>query len=178
MPSAPHCVHLCWSRERHAIWRRTIQVDEIAIFAPTAEQLETVTADAYSWIDQRGLRLYVGDSQLVAENRELLMEISDIRCINYEAALPQSAEQPLKSLPYGEMAWKLDIDRLSSVTAIPDLSIPSLVDLALFKKPESKVLDYGSHYTHETLLETRTRSTQPPNPWTSKLKMLKPWSSH
>ena len=128
-----------------------IQVDEIAIFTPTVKQLEAVTADAFSWIDQRGLRSYVGGSQLVADDGELLMEISDMRCISYEAALPQRTEEPLKSLPYSEMAWNLDIDRLHSATEIPSLSIPDLVQLSLFKKPECKILEYGSHYTHETL---------------------------
>jgi len=130
-----------------------VQVDEIAIFTPTAKQLETVTANCYSWIDQRGLRSYVGGSQLVADDGELLMEISDMRCISYEAALPQRADEPLKSLPYGEMAWKLDINRLQYVTKIPNLSIPDLVMLSLFKKPGAKVLEYGSYYTHETLFE-------------------------
>lgn len=130
-----------------------VQVDEIAIFTPTAKQLETVTANCYSWIDQRGLRSYVGGSQLVADDGELLMEISDMRCISYEAALPQRADEPLKSLPYGEMAWKLDIDRLQYATKIPNLSIPDLVMLSLFQKPEAKILEYGSFYTHETLFE-------------------------
>lgn len=128
-----------------------VQVDEIAIFTPTATQLETVTADAYSWIDQRGLRSYVGGSQLVADDGELLMEITDMRCISYEAALPQRAGEPLKSQPYGEMAWKLDIDRIQDADNVPNLSVPDLVELSLFKKPGSKVLEYGSNYTHETL---------------------------
>ncbi|KAL8723272.1 MAG: hypothetical protein Q9225_000394 [Loekoesia sp. 1 TL-2023] len=128
-----------------------VQVDEIAIFTPTVKQLETATADCYSWIDQRGLRSYRGGSQLVADDGELLMEINDMRCISYEAAVPQRADEPLKSQPYGEMAWKLDIDRLQYASKIPDLSIPDLVGLSLFKKPKSKVLEYGSHYTHDTL---------------------------
>lgn len=81
-----------------------VQVDEIAIFTPTAKQFGTVTANCYSWIDQRGLRSYVGGSQLVADDGELLMEISDMRCISYEAALPQRADELLKSLPYSKMA--------------------------------------------------------------------------
>ena len=130
-----------------------VQVDEIAIFTPTATQLESATADCYSWIDQRGLRSYVGGSQLVAGDGELLMEISDMRCISYEAALPQRADEQLKSQPYGEMAWKLDIDRLQYASKVPELSIPDLVELSLFKEPGSKVLEYGSYYTHETLFK-------------------------
>ncbi|KAI4118120.1 MAG: hypothetical protein LQ345_001759 [Seirophora villosa] len=128
-----------------------VQVDEIAIFTPNAEQLDNGLADCYSWIDQRGLRSYVGGSQLVADDGELLMEISDMRCTSYEAALPQRAEEPLKPQPYGEMAWKLDIDCLEYADKLPSLSIPDLVELSLFKKPGTKILEYGSDYTHETL---------------------------
>ena len=128
-----------------------VQVDEIAIFIPTSKQLETVTAHCYSWIDQRGLRSYVGGSQLVADDGELLMEISDMRCLSYEAALPQRVEEPLKPQPYGEMLWNLDIDRLRYAAKVPNLSIPDLIHLSLFKKPGSNLLEYGSHYTHEIL---------------------------
>lgn len=128
-----------------------VQVDEIALFIPTTKQLETGTAHCYSWIDQRGLRSYVGGSQLVADDGELLMEISDMRCLSYEAALPQRVDEPLKSQPYGEMVWNLDFDRLRYAAKIPNLSIPDLIHLLLFKMPESKLLEYGSHYTHEIL---------------------------
>ncbi|KAL8921987.1 MAG: hypothetical protein Q9208_005441 [Pyrenodesmia sp. 3 TL-2023] len=130
-----------------------VQVDEIAIFPPTKEQLEAATADCYSWIDKRGLRSYVGGSQLVADNGELLMEISDMRCVSYEAALPQRAEEPLRPQPNGKMAWKLDIDRLRFASKLPSLSVPDLVELSVFKYPGSKVLEYGSFYTHETLFK-------------------------
>ena len=128
-----------------------LQVDEIALFIPTAEQLNTVTGSSYAWIDKRGLRSYMGGCQLVADDGELLMEISDMCCVSYEAALPQRADEPLKSHPYGEMTWKLDIDRLQYAAKVPELSIPDLVELSLFKKPESKILECGSQYTHETL---------------------------
>ena len=128
-----------------------VQVDEIAIFIPTIKQLETVTANCYSWIDQRGLRSYVGGSQLVADDGELLMEISDMRCVSYEAALPQRAEKPLNPQPYGEMAWNLDIDRLKYAAKIPNLSIPDIVHLSMFKKPGAKLLECGSYYAHEIL---------------------------
>ncbi|KAL8969810.1 MAG: hypothetical protein Q9183_001817 [Haloplaca sp. 2 TL-2023] len=128
-----------------------VQVDEIAIFPPTPQQLKTMTADCYSWIDQRGLRSYRGGSQLVADDGELLMEISDMRCVSYEAALPQRVDEAIESKPYGEMAWKLDIDSLRHSSKVPSLSIPDLVDILRFKKPSTKILEYGTHYAHETV---------------------------
>ncbi|KAL9017111.1 MAG: hypothetical protein Q9185_005571 [Variospora sp. 1 TL-2023] len=127
------------------------QVDEIAIFTPNAKQVGNGVADCNSWIDQRGLRSYVGASQLVATDGELLMEISDMRCISYGAALPQRAEEPLKPQLYGGMVWKLDIDYLQCADKLPSLNISDLVELSLCKKHGSEVLEYRSDYTHETL---------------------------
>lgn len=79
------------------------------------------------------------------------MDISDMRCISYEAVLPQRADEQLKSHPYSEMVWKLEIDRLRYAPKLPELSIPDLVEFSLFKDPGSKVLEYGSYHTHKTL---------------------------
>ena len=128
-----------------------VQVDEIAIFPPTAKQITATTANCYSWIDQRGLRSYRGGSQLVAGDGELLMEISDMRCVSYEAALPQRVDEAIESKPYGEMTWRLDIDSLQHSLKVPSLSIPDLVEILRFKKPSCKILEYGSHYAHETM---------------------------
>ncbi|KAL8973220.1 MAG: hypothetical protein Q9197_002446 [Variospora fuerteventurae] len=70
---------------------------------------------------------------------------------DYGAALPQRAEEPLKPQLYGEMVWKLDIDSLQCTDKLPSLTISDLVELSLCKKPGSKVLEYRSDYTHETL---------------------------
>lgn len=65
-----------------------IQVDEVAIWKPTDSQVTALTAQAFSWIDQRGFHSFVGGNQLVASDGEILMEISDMRCSLYEAAVP------------------------------------------------------------------------------------------
>lgn len=128
-----------------------IQVDEVAIWPPTAEQLNSNTADVYSWVDQRGIRSFVGGSQLVAANGELLMDITDMRCTSYEAAVPQPAEETAKVEPYGQMIWKYDIDSLKISSELGSLDISQLVDLAVHKNPAIKVLELGSKHA-ETIL--------------------------
>ena len=131
-----------------------IQVDEVAIWTPTPEQLKDASADAYSWVDQRGLRSFVGGSQLVASNGEMLMDISDMRCTAYEAAVPLKAEEPMKEQPYGEMVWKLDIDSLKPSDDLHDIDVSQLVDLAVHKNPALKVLEIGSNHTTAILAKS------------------------
>ncbi len=118
-----------------------IQVDEVAIWKPTDAQITGSTAQAFSWIDQRGVRSFIGSNQLVAGDGEVLMEISDMRCSLYEAAVPQRATEPSRPQPYGEMVWKLDID---SLRGSEQLDVPSLVELAEFKTPGLQTLAIGS----------------------------------
>ena len=125
-----------------------IQVDEVAIWNPTDAQITNSAAQAFSWIDQRGVRSFVGSNQLVASDGEVLMEISDMRCSLYEAAVPQRAEEPLRPQPYGEMVWRLDID---SLYGSEQLDVPSLVELAEFKTPGLRILEIGSKHAKALL---------------------------
>ena len=126
-----------------------IQVDEVAIWKPTDSQINASTAQAFSWIDQRGFRSFVGGSQLVASDGEVLLEISDMRCSLYEAAVPQRASEPSRPRPYGEMVWDLDLDSLGNSQ---QLDIPSYFKLADFKNPGTRVLEIGSEHV-ETLFD-------------------------
>jgi NADPH:quinone reductase-like Zn-dependent oxidoreductase len=128
-----------------------IQVDEVAIWKPTKYQVTASTADAYSWIDQRGLRSFVGGSQLLANDGEVLLQISDMRCTLYEAAVPMRVEAPMAVQPYGEMVWRLDIDQLSSSKQVSDLDVSQLIELAIHKTPALKVLEIGSSHAAEVL---------------------------
>ena len=128
-----------------------IQVDEVAIWKPTKEQLGESTAQVYSWIDQRGTRSFIGSNQLVASDGEVLMEISDMRFTLYEAAVPQRADEYLKPQPYGEMVWKFDFESLEASDALGELEIAQLVELAAFKDPKIRVMEIGTKHTHSIL---------------------------
>ena len=128
-----------------------IQVDEVAIWTPTSHQLEVGSAEAYSWVDQRGIRSFVGSSQLVSSDGEVLMEISDMRCTAYEAAVPLKSEEPMKSQPYGEMVWKHDIDSFTSSNVRTDLNIEYLIELAIHKNPALKLIEIDSSRTTDVV---------------------------
>ncbi|KAL9624485.1 MAG: hypothetical protein Q9204_007868, partial [Flavoplaca sp. TL-2023a] len=121
-----------------------IQVDEVAIWPPTREQLENPTANVFSWTDKRGIRSFQSGSQLTASDGELLMDITDMRTTYYEAAVPQKSGDAAESQPFQEMVWKLDIDSLTSSTQLPNMDVSKVVEIAAHKNQSLKVLELGS----------------------------------
>ncbi|PCG91451.1 Acyl transferase/acyl hydrolase/lysophospholipase [Penicillium occitanis (nom. inval.)] len=131
-----------------------VQVDEVAIWPPSEEQLKNPAATAFSFTDQRGIRSFVSGSQLVANDGELLMDITDMRCVAYEAAVPQRAEEATEPQPYQETVWKVDIDNsLAWADKVDDLTVARLVESLAHKAPGSKVLEIGSENTASILEE-------------------------
>ncbi|KKP02218.1 KR domain-containing protein [Trichoderma harzianum] len=118
-----------------------VQVDEVAIWPPTEEQLKVQKASAYATVHRRGLRTSESNVQMVAADGELIMELINMRATAYEAAVPQKAESALEEAPYGEMSWELDVDAVENRAG---LSAPELVNLALFKYPSYKSIELGA----------------------------------
>ncbi|KAH6603957.1 polyketide synthase [Trichoderma cornu-damae] len=117
-----------------------VQVDEIAIWPPTEEQLRVQKAKAYATVHRRGIRTSESNVQMVADDGEMIMELTNMRATAYEAAVPQKAESALEDAPYGEMAWGLDVDAAENRDG---LSAPELVNLALFKYPGLRSIELG-----------------------------------
>ena len=117
-----------------------IQVDEIAIWPPTAEQLASTKASAFSWTDQRGIRSFVSGSELVAEDGSVLMDIKDIRCVAYEAAAPPRLDNATESQPYMGMIWKQDVDFLAHTHTSEGMDTSMLVNLVAHKNSNARVL--------------------------------------
>ena len=120
-----------------------IQVDEIAIWPPTPEQLALKKASVLSWTDQRGVRSFVSGSELVTQDGDVLLDIKDMRCVAYEAAAPPRLPDATKSQPYMHTLWKEDIDFLALTNSVENMDISTLVNLAAHKNPKATVLLLG-----------------------------------
>ncbi|KAI0468799.1 putative polyketide synthase [Xylaria cf. heliscus] len=125
-----------------------IQVDEVSIWKPTAEQLAAGHGNATAWTHQRGVRSFVCDNQLVDKDGHVLMEIKNLRGTLYDAAVPQSTVQGTP-VPYNRMLWKPDVDTIETFDTIGEA-----VELMVFKNPKTRVLDIGSHYGLDLLAKT------------------------
>ncbi|KAF1841194.1 polyketide synthase [Cucurbitaria berberidis CBS 394.84] len=116
-----------------------VRAEEITIWRPKAAQLtDDARATAFSWIDPRGQRLFNAHNQLVAEDGQVLMHIKSMRCIAYEAAIPQRLEAPLQPQPYSQLVYKPDASWLRGTQT--HLNIADFVELAEFKTPGLKIL--------------------------------------
>nr|D2E9X0.1 RecName: Full=Reducing polyketide synthase DEP5; AltName: Full=Depudecin biosynthesis cluster protein 1 [Alternaria brassicicola]ACZ57548.1 polyketide synthase [Alternaria brassicicola] len=116
-----------------------VRAEEIVIWKPKATHLtEGARATMFSWIDPRGQRLFNAHSQLVAEDRTVLMEIKNMRCIAYEAAIPQKLEAPIQPRPYSQLVYKPDVLWVHNTQT--HLDVATFVELAEFKTPGLRVL--------------------------------------
>ncbi|KAK8102439.1 KR domain-containing protein [Apiospora sp. TS-2023a] len=121
-----------------------IQVDEVSLWLPTETQLENPEAKAYSWTDERGARLTINGTQLVANDGQLLLSVEGMRCVSYEAAVPQSRSAALPDQPFTKMDWNVDIDTLTSESPLNAVGLVDLVAMAAWKKPGIRVLEFGA----------------------------------
>ena len=118
-----------------------IQVDEVSIWPPTTAQLENPKAQAYSWTDERGIRSFNSGTQLVGSDGQVVLSVNEMRCVAYEAAVPQRREAVVKEQPFMKLAWNVDIDTLTRESPVEKYSVKDLAMLAAFKIPGIKVLD-------------------------------------
>ena len=132
-----------------------IQVEEVAIWPPSAKQLESSKASALSWTDQRGIRSFVSSSELIASDGEVLMHVTNMRCVAYEAAVPQRIHEVTESQPYMHMAWKQDVHSLHLSNTSLGLDIPTLVSLVTHKKPQARILEVGDRYAPRILATSK-----------------------
>ncbi|KAL5371652.1 hypothetical protein DPSP01_014110 [Paraphaeosphaeria sporulosa] len=132
-----------------------IQVDEVAVYRPTQQQLDDTAATAFSWTHKRGLRNFESGTELVAKDGTLLMRITDMRCTAYESAVPQKVTADVDSQPYQQLVWKQDIGQLQTGEGVEKLNAGALAQLALFKTPDAKILEVGSRYATSVLEQAK-----------------------
>ncbi|TRX91832.1 hypothetical protein FHL15_007385 [Xylaria flabelliformis] len=90
-----------------------------------------------------GNRATLSDALLQDSKGDVLVEISDIRCLLYQAAVPQSMLGTPKKDLYLQTAWDIDADYLGlairhCLSRVPDVS--SVVDVLVYKDASRKVL--------------------------------------
>jgi hypothetical protein len=78
---------------------------------------------------------------LVGDDGQAVLAISEMRCVAYEAAVPQKRQATIKESPFMKVTWNVDIDTLTAESPVSALSVKNLVAIAGFKKPGLKVLD-------------------------------------
>lgn len=93
-----------------------LQMEEVSLWFPNEEA--GLRGHAMAWTDELNGRYFNTHTKLATESGELVLDIKNMRCVSYEAAVPQNVTQARNREPYMGVSWKPDITSLTSPQAV------------------------------------------------------------
>lgn len=87
-----------------------INMEEVSLWFPDGEAGSS--GRAVAWTDELNGRYFHTHTKLVTESGQLVLDVKGLRCVAYEAAVPQQDSEPKAQEPYAELVWKPDIEHL------------------------------------------------------------------
>ena len=133
-----------------------IKMEDVSLWFPEGEAGSS--GRAVAWTDELSGRYFNTHTKLVTESGQLVLDVKSLRCVAYEAAVPQQDSGPQAREPYSELVWKPDIEDLTTENASQafhdvhsgDDGVGKIVELINHKSPLNGVLFMGPPNT-ETL---------------------------
>lgn len=107
------------------------------------EDDSAVTRNAVAWTDSFEDRRFNSHTVLTGAGGRLLMDIEDLTCVPYEAAIPAHARDIADPEPFSVMTWKPDIATLATDSTRPE-SLNQIVELVCHRQPIKSALICGS----------------------------------
>lgn len=101
-----------------------IRIEEATLYFP-GEDAGTI-GNATAWSDNPDGRYFNTNTKLESKSGKVLLDVKNLRCVAYEAAVPQVSTEPRVPEPYMEVKWKPDIARLDPFQKI-DQSVEQTV---------------------------------------------------
>ena len=130
-----------------------INIEECSIWFPGSDT-ETY-GKAVAWTDLQDGRYFNTHTKLLTPNGKLVLDVKSLRCVAYEAAVPQQSRKVARREPYMETLWKPDISSLTTGQLLRTYAIESgsdairaMVELLDHKSHLSKVLLLGQFDAH------------------------------
>lgn len=93
-----------------------LQMEEVNLWFPNDQAGSK--GHAIAWTDELNGRYFNTHTKLATESGELVLDVKSMRCVSYEAAVPQNATQSRNREPYMEVSWKPDVTTLTSPQAV------------------------------------------------------------
>ncbi|MCJ1309500.1 hypothetical protein MMC25_003160 [Agyrium rufum] len=118
-------------------------VEEMTIWNPTQNQLASGMAKTYASSELRDTRHFTSSVQVTASDGDLLADFTNVRCVSYEAAVPQQVSLVHAPEPYMCMEWKPDIEFLDlprEVNCFSRSRLEILIGLLAHKQPGLTIL--------------------------------------
>ncbi|KAH6710545.1 putative polyketide synthase [Leptodontidium sp. MPI-SDFR-AT-0119] len=101
-----------------------IRIEEATLYFP-GEDAGTI-GNATAWSDNPDGRYFNTNTKIESKSGKVLLDVKNLRCVAYEAAVPQVSTEPRVPEPYMEVKWKPDIARLDPFQKI-DQSVEQTV---------------------------------------------------
>lgn len=150
------CLHLVIisvhaGRHREMPWGVVpTRIDEVAVALPQPDDVAPAPGHAVAWTDAHDGRSFNTHAQLLSQSQRTLVDIKNLTCVAYEAAVPVSAGGEAPPAPFSTVSWKPDLARCPADAAVALLSdsktgseVSKLVHLAAHRQPVASVLVVG-----------------------------------
>lgn len=123
-----------------------INIEEVSLWFPAAETGSN--GHAVAWTDDLNGRYFNTHTKMTTQSGQLVLDVKNLRCVAYEAAVPQQVSEQVPRQPYSEVIWKPDITALTAEQisrVYPDIQseaefIATVVSLMNHKSVLSSVL--------------------------------------
>ncbi|KAL9030784.1 MAG: hypothetical protein Q9196_001134 [Gyalolechia fulgens] len=89
-----------------------INLEEVSLWFPVAEAGSN--GRAVAWTDELNGRYFDTHTKMFTESGQLVLDVKNLRCVAYEAAVPQQVSEKKAREPYSQVAWKPDIKTLTT----------------------------------------------------------------
>lgn len=127
-----------------------VQMEEVSIWFPGEEETGS-QGSAVAWTDEFDGRYFNTHTKLATEAGHVLLDVKNLRCVAYEAAVPQHGTKQREREPYMEVSWKPDISSLTVTQAMrvypgiqsAEESIGAILELVNHKTSLRSVLSLG-----------------------------------
>ncbi|KAJ5817291.1 hypothetical protein N7447_009524 [Penicillium robsamsonii] len=92
-----------------------IKFEEITVWPQ--KNVEAITGQAVGWCDEQDGRYFDCGTKLVGPDGQTILDGRNLRCVSYEAAVPQENSAKRDREPYVETVWKADVSTLTTKQA-------------------------------------------------------------
>ena len=112
--------------------------------------------NAVAWTDERDGRYFNTHTVLQTDTGKTVLDVKNLRCIAYEAAVPQQQSESRDPEPYMDLAWMPDVEldtasggRILQHAGSYSESLARLVESLVHKKPIKSLLVLGNYPSSE-----------------------------
>ena len=103
-----------------------IRVNEVSFWFPQ-DNLGSI-GNSVAWTDTLEARYFNTHAKLMGANGNLIMDVKNLRCVAYEAAVPPMTSSLAASQPYMQSSWKPDFSTLSPTELAEHCDSPVVID--------------------------------------------------